>query len=330
MRSRSTSCRTIRCQLSLVGCQLSLLTFFFFSASCSRPAGEDKPRFAFVTNNSSNFWNIARKGIEKAQAELPIAAEFRVPLTGQVAEQQKIIEDLIAKGVDGMAISPIDPANMGPILNQAARKMILITHDSDAPRSERRVYIGTNNYKAGEAAGGLLREVLPDGGDIILFVGSLDVQNAQERKAGLEDAIQGTNIRILETRLDAADHAKAQENAESAIVAYPQLSAMAGLWSYNGPTIAAAVKAAGKAQRIKIVCFDEEEETLNAIKEGLLYGTVVQKPYEFGYRSMRMLYELYKGNNSVIPPDKTIDTGVEIVKKENVDAFWAKLRKLQQ
>lgn len=310
--------------------KLILFSFAVLWISCSRPSSEERPHFAFVTNNSSNFWNIARKGVEKAQAELPLVTEFRVPATGQVAEQQKIIEDLMAKGIQGMAISPIDPANMVPILNSAARQMILLTHDSDAPKSERVVYIGTNNYKAGEIAGQLLREVLPDGGDVLLFVGSLDVQNAQERKAGLEDAIQGTNIRILETRLDGADHAKAKENAESAIVAHPALDAMVGLWSYNGPAIAAAVKAAGKSGTIEVVCFDEEDEALRAIEEGIIYGTVVQKPYEFGYRSIKFLYEIYKGNTSIIPPDKTIDTGVEVVKKENVDAFWKRLKELQR
>ena len=101
-----------------------------------------------------------------------------------------------------------------------------------------------------------------------------------------------------------------------------------GLWSYNGPAIATAVKDLNKAGKVNVVCFDEDEATLQAIKDGVIFGTVVQKPFEFGYQSVKVLTALLQGDTSVIPENKIIDTGVTIVKKENVEEFWAELKRL--
>ena len=160
-------------------------------------------------------------------------------------------------------ISPIDPANMTALLDSVAEQTLLVTHDSDAPGSKRLAYVGTDNVAAGRAAGREIAKALPDGGEIVIFVGRLDAQNARERKQGIEEALQGTGIEILDTRLDQGDQARAQENAEAMIVAHPGVDALVGLWSYNGPAILQAVRSAGKIGAIEIVCFDEETATLD-------------------------------------------------------------------
>src|SRR5262245_14925268 len=158
-------------------------------AGCSQPqptststTATAKRRIAVVTNNASDFWNIARRGTEKAGTELKnVEVEFRIPADGTAAEQRRIVDDLLTKGVAGFAISPVDPANQTQMINDAAQKAVVITHDSDAPSSNRLVYIGTDNRAAGRQAGEMIKEVLPSGGKIMLFVGKLDAQNAQER-----------------------------------------------------------------------------------------------------------------------------------------------------
>src|SRR4029079_1470754 len=138
-------------------------------------------RVAFVTNNASDFWTIARKGCEKADAELPnVTIEFKIPSDGTAAEQTRIVNDLLASGIAGIAISPVDPDNQVRLINDTARQAVVITQDSDAPDSARAVYIGTDNEAAGIQAGNLIKEALPGGGKIMLFVGKLDAQNAKE------------------------------------------------------------------------------------------------------------------------------------------------------
>jgi len=233
----------------------------------------------------------------------------------------------VVRGVTGIAISPIDPANQTDILNKTAASVNLVCHDSDAPDSNRLCYLGTDNYKAGLAAGAEIKKALPNGGKVMLFVGTLDALNAVERRRGIFDSIKGSKIEIVGTLTDNADHTKAKSNVEDALVKYPDIAGLMGLWSYNGPAIAEAVKAAGKQGKVEIVCFDEEEGTLQAVKDGVIFSTVVQQPYEFGYQSMRVLGALARGKDAGIPENKIIDIPVKVINKSNVDAFWTELNK---
>ena len=96
-------------------------------------------KVAFVTNNAADFWTIARRGTEKADAELDdISVEFKIPSDGTAAEQKRIIDDLMAKGTDGIAISPVDPDNQTQMLNETAKQAVVITQDSDAPKATAR------------------------------------------------------------------------------------------------------------------------------------------------------------------------------------------------
>ncbi|HIJ65439.1 MAG TPA: sugar-binding protein [Candidatus Hydrogenedentes bacterium] len=283
-------------------------------------------KVAFVTNNASDFWQIAKAGTEKAREELGCEVAFRIPPTGTAQEQQQIVQDLVTLGVAGIAISPKDPENQTAMLNKAAESVKLITQDSDAPNSDRLCYIGTDNYQAGVAAGELLNKTLPNGGKIMLFVGTLDAQNAQDRKKGIEDTLADTNIEIVDTRTDETDRLKAKENAQNALVTHPDLACLVGLWSYNGPAILSGVRASGKLGQVKIVCFDEEDETLQGVKDGHISGTIVQQPFEFGYQSVKLLVALAEGDASQVPENKQIIVPVKTITKENVDAFWARLK----
>jgi len=316
--------------MALVGCGPS--TAPPNAGSQKAPAQASQPgapvKVAFVTNNPSDFWKIAQAGTEKAAKELGCEVLFRLPSTGTAQEQQTIVQDMITVGVSGIAISPKDPANQTDMINNAAAKVNLVTQDSDAPQTNRLCYVGTDNYQAGVAAGELLKKTLPNGGKIMLFVGTLDAQNAQDRKRGIEDTLKGANIEIIDTRTDETDRLKAKSNAQDALVAHPDLACLVGLWSYNGPALLNGVRDAGKLGQVKIVCFDEEEETLQGVKDGYISGTIVQQPFEFGYQSVRLLVALAKGDKSVIPPNKQLIIPVRTITRENVDEFWTQLKKL--
>ncbi|HKQ73966.1 MAG TPA: sugar-binding protein [Blastocatellia bacterium] len=289
-----------------------------------------KTRIAFVTNNASDFWTIARKGTEKAQAELPnVEIEFKINSELTAAGQQRIIDDLLAKGVDGIAISPVDPKNQTQLINRAASKALVFTQDSDAPNSNRACYIGTDNEAAGRQAGQLVKEALPEGGKIMVFVGTMDAQNAQDRYRGLKQTLEGTKVEILDIRTDGGESVNAKRNAADTLVKYPDIAGMVGLWAYNGPAILGAVKEAGKVGQVKIVAFDEEDATLTGIKEGAIHGTVVQQPYEFGYQSMIKLAKAINGDKSGIPPSKLDIVQTLAIKKDSVEDFIVKINKLR-
>jgi ribose transport system substrate-binding protein len=313
------------CALILAGCQPG-------PAPTNNPGGGagTPHKLAFVTNNASDFWIIARKGTEKAAKEIPgIQVEFRIPADATATEQQRIVEDLLALGYHGMAISPVDPANQTAMLNRAASQALVVTQDSDAPDSNRACYIGTDNVAAGRQAGELLKEALPQGGKVMVFVGTLDAANARQRFQGLKEAIAGTNIQILDVRTDNTDRVRAKSNAADTLVNNPDLVGMVGLWSYNGPAILGAVKEANKVDKVKIIAFDEEDETLSGIKDGAIYATVVQQPFEFGYQSMALMAKVLNGDKSGIPAGKQIFVPTLAVKKADVDEFTKKINTLR-
>jgi ribose transport system substrate-binding protein len=321
--------------IRLIGAVVCTLLFTFVLISCQpSPSGVNsaagkKHKLAFVTNNPSEFWTIARKGTEKAAAEMPIEVDFRIPADGSAAEQQRIIDDLLAKGIEGVAISPVDPANQTPMLNRAASQTLVVTQDSDAPNSNRTCYIGTDNVEAGRQAGQLVKEALPRGGKIMVFVGVLDAANAQQRYQGLKEALAGSNVQIIDVRTDNTDRVRAKSNASDTLVNNPDIAGMVGLWSYNGPAILAAVKEANKVGKVQIVAFDQEDPTLSGIKEGAIYATVVQQPFEFGYQSMALMSKILNGDRSQIPPTKQILVPTKAIKKADIDEYIQTNNKLR-
>jgi ribose transport system substrate-binding protein len=299
---------------------------------CGKTESESGPKplkLAFLTNNAAPFWTIARAGCEDgAKAAGNVKIDFRIPATASAAEQQQLIDDLLAKGVDGLALSPIDPANQTDILNKAAAQTLVITADSDAPKSNRVSYIGTDNKAAGREAGKLLKAALPSGGKIMVFVGSLDAQNAADRLAGIKEEISGSGIEVVDVRTDETDRVRAKTNVQDTLVKYPDIAGLVGLWSYNGPAIWAATKEAGKTGKVKIVVFDEEEETLAGVAAGDIFGTVVQQPYEFGKQAIELMAKKLRGDNSVFPASGVIVVPTISIQKDNVAEFQAKLKKL--
>ena len=326
-----------------------ILALAIVSHTLAGCAGEsttaDKITVGYVTNGISDFWVIAEKGAQDGADSMGVDVSVQMPPEG-TSDQKRMIQDLLARGIDGIAVSPIDPANQGDILNEIAQNTRYITQDSDAPDTDREVYIGMDNYTAGRMCGKLVKEALPDGGEVMIFVGRLGQLNADQRRQGVIDElldrsfdperrdpnsgpIVGDKYTILDTRTDQFDFARAKSQAEDAIAKYPELDAMVGLFGYNPPKCLEAVKEAGKEGEIKIIAFDEEDDTLQAIKDGYMQGTIVQNPYRYGFESVRVLASLARGDESVIPANKFIDIPARTITAENVDEFWTELQSLR-
>lgn len=295
------------------------------------------PKFAFITNNVSAFWNIAKAGITQYEKESGIKVDVKQPQNGKVEEQNRFLEDLVSQGYNGIAISVIAPEAQTAEINKAAQSANVITHDSDAAASNRIAYIGTVNYEAGKRLGQEILKLMPEGGKIAVFVGMMSADNARQRFQGLKDAVAANpKIEVLQPKEDQKSSKTAMTNVES-VVGQPGVKMLVGLWSYNGPAIASVLGASGKKGEIKAAVFDEEDGTLQGIKDGVIDCTVVQKPYQFGYRSAKLLHELAMKGEASIPKDPIIDTGVEVINNKptvagstrNVDEFSAELAKLR-
>lgn len=303
---------------------LICLGLFILSGGCNR---NTKPTIAFVAGAATDFWTIAEAGCKKADQELEnFDVVFKYTTDGATQEQKRIVEDLQVNDVKGLIISPLDPINQGPLIDAVSATIPVVITDSDITGSKRLCYVGTSNVEAGRDAGKLIKEAIPNGGKIMLFVGKTDAQNASERIQGIKEEIAGSPIEIVDIKTDNIDRVRAKANVSDALVSHPELQCLVGLWSYNGPAILNAMNEAGK--KISIVCFDEEDETLAGVRDGAIYGTIVQQPYEFGYRSVHLLADYLSGKNT-IPQDKKIIIPVQTIKQPQAAAYIEKMKTLR-
>lgn len=325
-----------------IGCRDSATNNPGATAETATENSDSEAHYAFVTNGVADFWKAAVVGARQAAKEAN--ADITIIMPDGMTDQTRKLEDLITRGVDGVAVSPINAENQVDILNRVAEATSLVTHDSDVPKSNRLAYVGMDNYKAGLMCGKIVRDSLPEGGTVMLFIGRMDQDNAQYRRQGCIDGILGRGpdstrrdpteatpksengkYQVLGTLTDRFDRAKAKSNVEDTLIRHPDISAMVGLFEYNPPAILEALERAGKLGDVKVIGFDENEVTLQGIKDGTVVATVVQDPFQYGYQSVSILAGLKAGDESVVPEGGYIDVPPRTIDKENVDEFWAKL-----
>ena len=319
--------------IRVLGIVLALLAI---APGCQRGDSEKnaRPRFAFVVNvPTDRFWDIAFAGCLKAASEENVTVEFQAPNEATAQQQKQIVELLMSRGIDGLAITPLNPQSLTAVLDQAAEICPVICQDSDAKASKRACYIDTNNVDSGRKMGELMKQALPEGGDIALFVGQLDVANAQERQQGVLEAVAGSNLNVIGTFTDGGQPAEAKRVVTDVLSKYPDLKGIIGLWGYNAPQAVNALEASPDRD-VKVVGSDESVETMRAIRLGKQSGSVAQQPFEFGYQSIKMLAKLHRGEPTDIPEDRTIYVDTYLINTDNLDeveaAIAEKLKLLEE
>ncbi len=347
---------------------LKTIAFLLFAAALlSLPACNGKSNkitVGVVTNCTAEFWSICEAGANKAAKDHDVVLQFRQPEKDfDAALQTTIVDSWVRQGLNGIAVSVINPQGQTEDLTRIAKKMPLITMDNDADQTGRLCYIGIDNYEAGKAVGRLVKSSIPDGGTVAIFIGSTKSANGKARTQGVLDELAGEKDAVG----TAASHPKdpelkgkqfgkyflvdgAAKEDGSPTNAQPTAAAMlgrvkglpnvcmVGLYAYNPPAILEEAKARSMAKDIKIVGFDEAWVTLKAIADGEIVGTVVQDPFMYGYKSVEALAAKARGDDSKlvkepIPyrivtkdggPDETVNGMV--VKNVKVAEFEAKLR----
>ena len=246
---------------------------------------EPKKTVAFVTNQIASFWNIAEVGCQDAAEDFDINVDVRFPDEATATQQKQIVEDLLASGIDALAITPLDAENQQQAINNWCNKIPVITHDSDAPETERLMYIGMDNYLAGRLLGKLIKAEYPDGCNLIISVGRLEQDNSRKRRQGvidelldrepdatrfdeIDDEIEGNGFTIYATITDQGKPEVAKQKVEDAINAYDDVELFVGLFAYNPPACLQGIRQSNKVGKIKVAAFDEADQTCKGSKKG--------------------------------------------------------------
>ena len=301
-----------------------------FTAALSTGAiAADKKTIAFIVNGPSDFWKIMEAAVAHAQKDLPdFDLQFKYPERADAAVQRRMMDDLVAAGVDAMSVSVVDPPTSTDAINGVAKSIPFFTFDSDATQSNRTAYVGSSNTELGKAAGELMKKAMEGKkGKCVGFVGLPGADNAKERINGYNEAVKGTGLELVDVRGDDIDQTRARANVDDILVKDPDVNCMVGFYSYNPPRMYEALKDAGKLGQITVVAFDEDPITLGAVAEGSFAGTVVQNPYEWGITSAHLIADYLNGDKSKIPADGVIIIPGVTLTKDNVKQFQEDFQK---
>lgn len=289
-----------------------------------------KIKIGVVTNCTDPFWDLCGAGAKKAGEDFDVEVLFHQPEGLDVAKQMPIVEALVQQGVKGIAISVINPKGQKKDLTRIAAEVPLITMDNDADADTGRLcYVGVDNREAGRAVGRLVKKALPPekGGTIAMFIGSDVSANGTARTGGVLDelATPEANGTPATRKIKGQDvsgkmygkyflvdgEAKTDGGPEKDPQQYPHAMlgrlenvpdvCLIGLYAYNPPAILSAAKSKEMIGKIKIVGFDENPVTLRAVAAGEIEGTVVQDPYNYGYKSVEVLAAVARGDKSKMP-----------------------------
>ncbi|HUR53361.1 MAG TPA: substrate-binding domain-containing protein [Gemmataceae bacterium] len=239
-------------RFSLVAAVAALLAFI---PACGKKSG--KIKVAVVTNGTAEFWSICEAGATKASQEFDVDVIFRQPDKNEVSTQMEIVEAVLKQGISGIAVSVINPAEQTPDLRRIAKQTHFLAMDNDAPESGRLCYIGIDNYEAGKAVGRLVKQSMPQGGTVALFIGGTDSANAKGRVGGVLDELAGTKdakgpkygnfeLHDNEPKTDKLKEETAQDNAKDVLnklTGKNKSLCMVGLYAYNPKANVLAVRA---------------------------------------------------------------------------------------
>lgn len=288
-----------------------------------RPS-EGGGKLVFITNGDSSYWDAAEKGWNDATTKLGRQGQFLRNKSADATGQIRLLDQLASRSdVDGVAISIVDASATGIIdrLRELQKRIPVVTVDSDCrpeDQSARNAYVGTDNVEAGKVAGRIAQLLVPEGGKWIGFVGNEDADNARARIQGFVEGAGDKFVR-LDVLQDQHDQGKARENVRAALNKDAVL--LFGIYSYNAPAIAEVAHDAGQRDKLKIVTFDAEENTIRAIDAGQIDATIVQNTFDMGSQTATLLDAFAKKDNALIEKligsGTELDTGVRVIVPEN-------------
>ena len=303
--------------------------------------------FALVPKAMNNpFFDLARDGCYKAQDELAdVTCEYIGPGEHTEMEQIQIVQDLISKGVDGIAVAPSNAPAMAKALKAAQEAGIpVMTWDSDLLPEDaglRTTYVGTYNYDIGVNLAKLAMARHPDGGTICLQTGGAAAANHNERLKGARDTLAGADTgtppgaalageggwtEISGCPLITNDDGNVAVNGMTdTLAANPDLTVFLSTgaftqWYDNAYRQAVAPYTDRmNAGELTIVVADTLPMQMEQLAEGLANGNVGQRPFEMGYMAMYIMKDIAEGKQV----DDPIYTGLDVCNNENHDSCLA-------
>jgi ribose transport system substrate-binding protein len=280
-------------------------------------------RIAVIPKVAVPFFDDCNNGAKAAADKLGVQYQWVVPQNTQGSTQVRILEDLISKKVDGIAISVNEPKSVEAAIKKAVASGIkVVTFDSDSANSGRSMYIGTINSAAGETMGESMAKAIDGEGEVAILTGQLGAANLNERITGIKKSLSKyPKIKVVATEGTEDDLAKAVSTTESLFRGHPALKGIFGVSQVGGPAVSkvmATKEFGSKKGAVKVFAFDDLPDTVKGVKEGYIQGIMVQRPVTMGKLAVEHLFDQITGKE---PAPKDVDTGVNVVTSQNLGSY---------
>jgi len=305
---------------------LFLAALAILAAGCGKNPAAKKKVFAFVPKLLDNpVFQVAWQGAQAGANDLgagTIEVQRYAPVKSDAVEQAQIIESLIERKVDGIAVSVNDADALRESIDKAVDAGIpVVTFDSDAPKSKRISFYGTNNYGSGKTMGEYLVKFMGKKGSIALLMGTPGAPNLEERKNGLLEYLKDyPDIKVIATEYCYDDVNRAVSGMEAVMQAHADLKGWVLIGGWGLFTPPPGPFASQKPGNVTVIAFDALPEELDYVRQGYAQALIGQKLWGWGYESVRLLKAINEGTK----PEGVIDSGVDIVTKENAEEYGLK------
>jgi ribose transport system substrate-binding protein len=295
---------------------------------------DDKEKYYLISANIQlPYWQAAASGLRRATHEMGVQSQVAGPDSYDAQAEVQEFRKAVAAKPAGIMVSPADPKLMGPEIDKAiAAGIPVVTVDADAPDSKRLFYVGTDNDDAGELGGQVAIKKSNGKGNFMVFTMPGQV-NLDARLFGYRKAFAShPEMKIVQV-VDIHGQSTAAFDAAVASLAKKGPDRVDGyicLEASSGKEVAQVMRNYKITDRI-ILAMDTDQETLDAIREGIIAATIAQKPATMTYVGALMLDDLHHHppgslgtdwkNDPYSPVPAFVDTGATLIDKSNVDDF---------
>ncbi len=260
------------------------------------------PRVAIeaLRNKSPSFPKLPPDLLAVRQAGVLDAGQtdhLKIIWTGPATEtdysrQIQILDSMIARHVDGIAIAASERDALTNSLHRAAMQNIPVTvFDSGVSSQEYMTFLATNNFEAGQKGARKLAALLNGKGTVAEIMHSPGSASTSERERGFEDVLakEFPGIQIVAKQFSMSDRARAMAVTEDILTAHPKLD---GLFASSEPSsvgAAQALKSRGLNGHIRFVAFDSSKGLIDDLEGGTIDALVAQDPFRMGFEAVNTL-----------------------------------------
>jgi ribose transport system substrate-binding protein len=310
------------------------LVVLFAAGACGRSEpgagtanGSKRLRFAVIPKTLDlPVFNYAKLGAERKAKELgDVDILWNAPTSADQLKQKEILDSFITQRVDGIAISALNGDFLTETINRAVDAGIpVVTWDSDAPKSKRVAFYGVDDFKSGQIMGEQAIKLL-DGKGKVAIITSVGATNLQRRLEGVKEALAAAPaMQIVEVFDIKEDSVRCAEIIASGTRRYPDLGAWLSVGGW--PVFTRNATAAVDPAKTKFISFDTIQPARDLLREGKVTVLLGQKYFGWGSEPVQILYDIKHGKN---PPAPIVDSGVDVVTKENLDTYEQQWKKME-